>query len=517
MTLRKKIIIFFTAALLLSLLFLYLAANYLLLGNFSRLEEENLKEDMQRVLLSLSDSKDQLTYKTQDYAVWDDTYRYANNPNPLYENANFSKETFGINRFNAIILLNKNRDILYQGGYNLQTKQIEKVSQSLVKMVQKDTVLVSSQTVTGIVNLPEGPMLVVAQPILQSDFSGPSAGTMITGRFLDKQVLSRLVEKTLLPAEFEDIQEVNIPAHILPKKPVSLETAPIWVETYDSSNQAAYTILTDIHGENNIALRLPNERSFFMQGKSSVVSLLLLLASAAVVLFNISLYFLDKSVFKRLRELAHTVTQIRHSNDLSSRITINRNDEISSLENEFNAFLTSLETSRQEIMTLAYEDTLTRLPNRAFFYKAMNEAFSPQHATKRLSAILFIDLDGFKQVNDTLGHDGGDLLLQHVAQQIKSCLRETDVVSRLGGDEFTIFLRDLKSETEAQDIAERIGQTLSQPFQIHEAHASVSASIGISLYPEHGDHPEILIKKADQAMFQAKQSGKNRVHLYKAV
>jgi diguanylate cyclase (GGDEF)-like protein len=129
--------------------------------------------------------------------------------------------------------------------------------------------------------------------------------------------------------------------------------------------------------------------------------------------------------------------------------------------------------------------------------------------------VLFLDLDGFKKVNDTLGHDVGDLLLQEVATRLKSCTREVDTVARLAGDEFTIILSQTPKK-KAVGVAERILEELQKPFSINNNQVMVTTSIGIALYSEHGPDSETLMKYADKAMYQAKKHGKNNYRIYKA-
>ena len=127
-----------------------------------------------------------------------------------------------------------------------------------------------------------------------------------------------------------------------------------------------------------------------------------------------------------------------------------------------------------------------------------------------LVGLLFIDLDGFKQVNDTLGHDWGDRLLIAVAQRLRSCLRHSDIISRLGGDEFTVILPAIPDIKVAVRVAKKILATLSAAFVLEGRTLLITASVGISVYPIHSDSEESLVKQADTAMYQAKQLGKNR-------
>ncbi len=159
---------------------------------------------------------------------------------------------------------------------------------------------------------------------------------------------------------------------------------------------------------------------------------------------------------------------------------------------------------------IAYHDALTGLPNRKAFTEELHESLCWAQNGDYLLALLFVDLDGFKQVNDSLGHEMGDLLLVTVGQRLNNCLRGSDTVSRLGGDEFTIILRRIPNPQVAAKIADKILTSLTEPITLEGHSAKVSASIGISIYPYTAYNSETLLKQADTAMYRAKHLGKNR-------
>lgn len=165
-----------------------------------------------------------------------------------------------------------------------------------------------------------------------------------------------------------------------------------------------------------------------------------------------------------------------------------------------------------ELEHRASHDALTGLANRDNFETALKEIISYAKDLKTSVALFFVDLDGFKQVNDMYGHDAGDILLQIVSKRLLANVRVTDVVARIGGDEFTIILNDISTKPVLK-IAQNILETLNNPFSLGEKNqVNIGASIGIAFYPNHAQTPEDLIKAADEAMYQAKKSGKNRIN-----
>ncbi|MBF2026145.1 MAG: CHASE2 domain-containing protein [Oscillatoriales cyanobacterium C42_A2020_001] len=169
-----------------------------------------------------------------------------------------------------------------------------------------------------------------------------------------------------------------------------------------------------------------------------------------------------------------------------------------------------LQKSATQLNHLANHDSLTGLPNRKLFYERLEQAIAWAVDQQQLVGLLFLDLDGFKQINDSMGHDVGDALLKAVARRLSGCLRGSDTVSRLGGDEFTVILPGIPSAQDAARVAEKVLGTLAQPFKVEGHEILVTSSIGISLYPQNAGDVETLIKEADNAMYHAKQQGKGR-------
>ena len=168
------------------------------------------------------------------------------------------------------------------------------------------------------------------------------------------------------------------------------------------------------------------------------------------------------------------------------------------------------------IWTQANYDSLTELPNRRLFFDRLEHGIKRALRDSSHLALLYIDLDRFKEVNDTLGHHMGDELLLEASKRIKTCVRDSDTVARLGGDEFTVILNEFRDVTIVGRIAQAVIASLCQPYQLGDEQVFLSASIGITVYPEDGTRSEVLLKNADQAMFAAKQNGRNRFNYFTA-
>lgn len=178
------------------------------------------------------------------------------------------------------------------------------------------------------------------------------------------------------------------------------------------------------------------------------------------------------------------------------------------------ADITEMKSSQNRMERLAFYDTLTNLANRRLFYDRLGQAVDHAQRSHHLSALLYLDLDQFKRVNDTLGHEVGDILLQEVSTRLTACVRKEDTVARLGGDEFTVLLFDIKSPSDASLVADKILTTLRQPLHISGHQLVITTSIGITIVPQDGTDPNSLMKNADLAMYRAKDHGRNTYQFY---
>ncbi len=270
-----------------------------------------------------------------------------------------------------------------------------------------------------------------------------------------------------------------------------------------------------------------------------------LMIAFSIVLGAIVLAFLLTSrlqniVVRPLHHLAHLMRQVSYDKDYSQRCDYLSADELGILAQGFNAMLGAIETRDEELLKhrenleqtvvertaelkklnqkltyQAFHDALTNLPNRALFVQQVEQAIKHAKEHEQSLAMLFIDLDHFKYINDTLGHSAGDRILQEVAKRLLSCTRQPeDLVARLGGDEFTVLLRNVKEPLNAGIVAGKILRALASPFRFNVQDLYVTPSIGISIYPEDGGDVGTLMRNADTSMYVAKQQGRNNYQFY---
>jgi len=225
---------------------------------------------------------------------------------------------------------------------------------------------------------------------------------------------------------------------------------------------------------------------------------------------------LQRLVSEPIARLARTMERVATSRDYSQRVEPSGHDEVGMLIGSFNEMLDQIESrdrrsriAAAQLEHLAHHDALTQLPNRTLFRIRLQQALGEADRQPQRVGVMFVDLDRFKTINDSLGHAVGDLLLQEAAGRISESVRETDVVARLGGDEFAVLLNGIRSASDAARIASKLVEQLARPFRIAEQDLFISASVGICRGSESAKDVETLLKNADAAMYRAKEGGRN--------
>jgi len=339
--------------------------------------------------------------------------------------------------------------------------------------------------------------------------------------FNDKETIHELIEPL-------SSQESIVSVNILDAQGALYTSIIITENTLGENEQGLSKVEAplEVHGTYYGSLIIYTDDSSLVK----YVSFYLMFLVAIFLLIIVFGFFLSLFASKRfigpILRLASVVKKVSDSNDYSIRARVNSDDEIGDLTKGFNSMLETislrdnlLETTVQqrtgelkkansELRDQAYKDSLSGLPNRRYIYELINNVCKGGDASHSFS-LLFIDLDGFKEVNDTLGHDYGDLLIIDAAKRIQAIINKEDTLARLGGDEFTIFLQDVSDLAVIEGIANRIRYEFNRPFAIREESVHITASIGASSYPDCGNSAEVIMKKADLAMYEAKSAGRN--------
>lgn len=235
------------------------------------------------------------------------------------------------------------------------------------------------------------------------------------------------------------------------------------------------------------------------------IVLLALLVTALFIFFTRGIF--QKRIVHPLMRLNRHMAHVQHNQEaLRKGIELSGCKELDELSSEFNAMARKLFEAQLELHEKAHTDTLTGLPNREALYNRLEELERQSKHTGQGFCLLMLDLDRFKQVNDSMGHHAGDTLIQQVGQRLCRCLHESDTVARLGGDEFAILLPDIERRDDAIKVSQKLYRECTMPFTVNGTEVSVGASIGIAIYPQTAENADYLMRCADKSMYDSKRS-----------
>ncbi|MBW9151089.1 EAL domain-containing protein [Clostridium estertheticum] len=274
----------------------------------------------------------------------------------------------------------------------------------------------------------------------------------------------------------------------------------------------SYGLINDIFSKSSFFVKTTSERNVFKKAENTM-DFYFLIVLVALIIFSLSIFILiHVFVVRKIKIINSVVENVHNSYDVFPSIILKGNDEISELGFKFNDMFQRLKKSDETIVSLANYDALTGLTNRKKMLENIRDLLKNKNENL---AVFFITLDKFKAINESFGHQVGDIVLAKVAERLENnTIKSKDIVSRIGGDEFIVIIRNLISEAGATEIAEKIVKTLSSAYIHNEESLYIGASVGISLFPQHGNDVDTLIRNADLAMYEVKNSGGHGYRLY---
>ncbi|MCI4626354.1 MAG: diguanylate cyclase, partial [Candidatus Magnetoovum sp. WYHC-5] len=466
-----------------------------------------------------------------DWASWDDLYEYVKHPSEAFEKSNLQEATFSGTKLHFIIITDINFNIIFGRYYDIANDELMEVPESVLKLLTSKSVILNKglkDITSGVIMVDNKPLLLSAQPITTTDTTAPHNGVIIFANFLDDELIDDGIKAvTSLRVTIKPLNEIGSKDEYNQRQQIEVKGEPLDIHI-NQDNLLVYDIINDIDDKPILLMTIDIPRYVFKQGQKTVNYLMAIVGLSALIFGLITILILNNTVLLRLSKVVEyiktDVKGIGESGDLSKRIEVKGNDEIARLVGAVNEMLDVLEESHNKLHYLSYYDALTGLPNRLMLSQNIYLAIAAARRRQSAFALLFIDIDNFKNVNDTMGHDVGDMLINEVAQILKSYIRDEDTLARIGGDEFVILLPNTDNADGAKTLADRIfhGITLS-PLSINECgfqsstidcNFFVSLSAGIVMYPNDGEDISTLIKNADTAMYFAKSQGKNNYQFY---
>lgn len=551
MKLRNKVLIVISLAWLVFLGLTYLGSKHFLMQSFLELEYDRAHRDLARIDESLDQINHSLYTFTSDWSHWNDLYDYVQGKNPQFVPNNLNMSAYVNSNINLMTFWDNNNKLVVGSSIDTDNQKIAPYHSGLEKYIYPGSTLFDRKDVNndlrGYILTDKGIMLIAACAITDGDKLQPPLGVAIFGRDLNKAMLDKIVETTktnvslLLPDQIKGDTSLKAIYEQLAKDPAGHFSAAISKDALHG-----YTLIKDINSKPIGMFRMITPRAIYLTGDKAVKYYLMSFIVLAIIFSLLMLWLLRVLIIKRLERLDRQVAYIGDKNAIKQRVDASGNDELTSVSKEINHMLDIIQASQEQLehrveerteelqktniqlqdeiterksvereltvhkehlIRLAHYDNLTSLPNRVFFNEILNKAIGHAEKQNTKFAILFIDLDRFKNINDALGHSVGDMVLKEMGTRFSAILRAGDILARLGGDEFIILLNNIKDENYISSITEKILLAAAKPVKTEGHEFFIGASIGISVYPTDGTSMEILQKNADMAMYKAKHAG----------
>ncbi|MBW5448283.1 EAL domain-containing protein [Cohnella sp. CFH 77786] len=505
---------------------LYVIFRSAIIGNYEMMENNDTQQGMKRILYSYFDEYRNLGAITINYAGWDDTYRFVmRHPVPgeddPYLAVNYTDSLFESSRLNVALLLNNRNEVYFAKAYDYAShKRLPYPGPFVDALLTRYSSLLPganpASRKVGLILLKGRPIIVAAFPILTSNNEGPVHGTLVFARDVDAEFTRYLSEKADTELTIEPVSHpAALPGDTGKIRGPGHQDFPYWTRTEPNAIRG-YALLPDIRGEPAIMLQYTMPRELSVQAQRDNRFYMAFFLVSGLLFYLLVNFVLQRFVFSRMNRVKSGMKTIQAEQDFSLRIPEIGNDEFTRLEKSFNRMMSSLEFAQQEIRYQNEHDSLTGLANRKAFFLKVKRLVYAGAVNRSQFAVLYIDLDHFKRVNDGMGHQAGDSLLQQAAVRLERCLGEGDFLYRLGGDEFCAVVPVRADSREIDDLAVKITNALAVPYDLDGRSINTSASVGICLFPDHGIDAEGLLLRADAAMLDVKENGKGHHRWFSA-
>ncbi|MEN9221602.1 MAG: EAL domain-containing protein [Thermostichus sp. BF3_bins_97] len=481
---------------------LFLLVSLMVVGRrFDAFDAEHYLQDLSRVASVIERDSQIFRGYVWDQAVWDESYRFIESPTREYILTNYSLDSLKNLNIDGVAIVNLAGEVLEAFEHS------DGVAKPLSRP-QLQSFLPSSADLqhygpsTYLRWFGSRPVLVVSAPITDTFGLLASNGQLYMLRYLDGSYRQQIQEVTSVPFQIADPQGSNNPF-----------TAEAGVDQQQEGWFAWQTLNSGVTITFGGPTRLAQERQatfWILMGNAA-----LLITASLLGVYRV----MQRKMLGRLTLFSTLADQVRDSDDPDIRWPVSGDDELDNLATSLNALRDTVQQRQTELNQIAFFDALTGLPNRRMLLDRLPRALAAGARTDSVGALMLLDLDNFKMLNDTHGHAEGDRLLVEVAQRLRYCVREIDTVARLGGDEFVVLLENLgknrrRAAIHAERIARKILAILNQPFALAQGEHINTASIGITFFDETHTNADSLLKQADLAMYRSKAQGRNNLSVF---
>lgn len=537
-SIRTRFIGIMAVMLILTTGMVYLILHTVMQDKINILEDKYIIENVERTKKEIFKEIEVLDTIVMDWAVWDNSYQFMIDKNPEYIKANLSEDTLNNLKINIMLFIDNKGNLVHGEGYDLQKKESVPIDEALLKYIKDHSLLQNNDVKyrkSGIVTLNGKDLILLSIcPILTSAGEGPINGYIVLGANFTEKKIADIGEELSSEIKLTFLKDFEYD-----RKFFDLKDDKIQIDAVSDQKIIGRAFLDDIDGKHLLLLSIEKNRDINNIGEAGIKATLWLLLGLFFLFAIIITVILDRGILLRFQELSNDIRKIGEGKDLSVRLKRqNIDDELTDVSNEINGMLGVLERSQlflsksesalkkaieklqdevlehqktqEQIKYIAYHDTLTGLPNRNLLNELLVHSITLAERNNKCMAVLFLDIDGFKMINDSKGHGMGDQILQEVAERLLKTLRKSDVIARHGGDEFIVIIEELDNCSGVELIANKIVNCFQEPFHLENQDYFLTTSVGVAVYPADGQTPDMLIKNADIAMYKAKENGKNQ-------
>ena len=537
-SIRTRFIGIMAVMLILTAGMVYLILHTVMHDKINILEDKYIIENVERTKKEIFKEIEVLDTIVMDWAVWDNSYQFMIDKNPEYIKANLSEDTLNNLKVNIMLFIDNKGNLVHGEGYDLQKKENVPIDEALLNYIKDHSLLQNNDVKyrkSGIITLNGKDLILLSIcPILTSAGEGPINGYIVLGANFTEKKIADIGEELSSEIKLTFLKDFEYD-----RKFFDLKDDKIQIDAVSDQKIIGRAFLDDIDGKHLLLLSIEKNRDINNIGEAGIKATLWLLLGLFFLFAIIITVILDRGILLRFQELSNDIRKIGEGKDLSVRLKRqNIDDELTDVSNEINGMLGALERSQlflsksesalkkaieklqdevlehektqEQIKYIAYHDTLTGLPNRNLLNELLVHSITLAERNNKCMAVLFLDIDGFKMINDIKGHGMGDQILQEVAERLLKTLRKSDVIARHGGDEFIVIIEELDNCSGVELIANKIINCFQEPFHLENQDYFLTTSVGVAVYPADGQTPDMLIKNADIAMYKAKENGKNQ-------